>query len=192
MLILGDSLTRESQEAMTGYLQEDGWTPTFRCWGSKRLDWGLDQIKRAKKLKQLPEHVIVALGTNDISWVDPATTERRVNTLLDRLGPERQVLWVDLDIAYSPFSIARADWFNGMIRTVAKDRPNLKVIPWERFARKEKAARFDGIHYGSSGYRLRARFLTDELSKRARQVDANDAPGPSPTASPAPTPAPAA
>lgn len=191
VLILGDSLTRESQEAMTGYLQEDGWTPTFRCWGSKRLDWGLDQIKRAKELKQLPEHVIVALGTNDISWVDPATTERRVNTLLDRLGPERQVLWVDLDIAYSPFSIARADWFNGMIREVAKDRPNLKVIPWERTARQEKAARFDGIHYGSSGYRLRARTLTDELSKRARKVDASDAPSPSPTASPTPSPTPA-
>ncbi len=142
VLIIGDSLTRDSQESMTQFLVDSGWTPTFRCWGSRRLDWGLDQLKRAKELDQLPEHVIVALGTNDISWEQPATTESRVNTMLDRLGPNRQVLWVDLDIAYSQFSMQRADWFNGMIRTVAKDRPNVMVVPWEKIARQEKAAAF--------------------------------------------------
>jgi lysophospholipase L1-like esterase len=170
-LIIGDSLTRESQESMTQFLGDSGWTPTFRCWGSKRLDWGLGQLKRAKELKQVPEHVIVALGTNDISWEQPATTEGRVNTMLDRLGPNRQVLWVDLDIAYSQFSMQRADWFNGMIRAVAKQRPNVTVVPWEKIARQEKAARFDGIHYGQDGYRLRARVLTDALNERVRQVD---------------------
>ena len=182
VLVLGDSLTRDSQEPMTKYLAESGWTPTFRCWGSKRLDWGLDQVKRAKQLNQLPEYVIVALGTNDISWEQPATTERRVNTMLDRLGPDRQVLWVDLDIAYSTFSMTRADWFNKMIRQVAKDRPNLKVVPWEKIARQENAARFDGIHYGTSGYKLRARELTDALDKHARSL-AQKSPSPSPEVS---------
>lgn len=183
VLILGDSLTRESQEAMTRFLEEAGWTPTFRCWGSKRLDWGLDQIKQAKKSKQLPEYVIVALGTNDVSWEQPDTTQRRVNTMLDRIGDEREVLWVDLDIAYSDFSMRRADWFNGMIRQVAKERPNVKVVPWEKIAREEDALRFDGIHYGTSGYKLRARALTDALNDRARAVDpaAALAPSPSPT-----------
>ena len=156
---------------MTRYLEDSGWTPTFRCWGSKRLDWGLDQIKRAKKLDQLPEFVVVALGTNDVSWVQPAVTEQRVNKLLDRLGPKRQVLWVDLDVDYSTFSSTRADWFNKMIRDVARGRPNVKIVPWEKTARSEKAYRFDGIHYGSSGYRLRGRFLTDALDKRAQVVD---------------------
>ena len=81
------------------------------------------------------------------------------------------MLWVDLDIAYSAFSMARADWFNGMIRQVAKKRENVTVVPWERIARKEKATRFDGIHYGQDGYRLRARVLTDALNERAHQVD---------------------
>lgn len=173
VLIIGDSLTRESQEAMTQFLFDSGWTPTFRCWGSKRLDWGLDQLKRAKELDQLPEHVMIALGTNDISWEEPATTERRVNTMLDRLGPDRQVLWVDLDIAYSEFSIARANWFNDMIREVAQQRPNVKVVPWKKIARAEKVGRFDGIHYGPQGYRLRARTLTDALNERALATDAS-------------------
>lgn len=171
VLILGDSLTRDSQKPMTRYLEDSGWTPTFRCWGSKRLDWGLDQIKRAKKLNQLPEFVVVALGTNDVSWVQPAVTEQRVNKLLDRLGPKRQVLWVDLDVDYSTFSSTRADWFNKMIRKVARERSNVKVVPWEKTARSEQAYRFDGIHYGSSGYRLRGRFLTDALDNRAKTID---------------------
>lgn len=171
VLVIGDSLTRESREVMDRRLRKSGWTPTFRCWGSKRLDWGLDQLARAKKLDQVPEYVIVAMGTNDISWVDPATTERRVNTMLDRLGKKRQVLWVDLDIAYSDFSMRRADWFNGMIRRVAKKRPNVTVVPWERIAREAKAGRFDGIHYGTRGYRLRGRELTKALNARAEKVD---------------------
>lgn len=171
VLILGDSLTRDSRKPMTSYLEDSGWTPTFRCWGSKRLDWGLDQITRAKKLKQLPEYVIVALGTNDISWVSPSVTERRVKKVLDRLGPNRQVLWVDIDTKFSSFSIRRAAWFNKMIRDVARDRPNVKVVPWKRIAREANAYRYDGIHYGKSGYKLRARELTDALNARARKVD---------------------
>ena len=171
MLVIGDSLTRESREVMDRNLRRSGWTPTFRCWGSKRLDWGLDQLARAKKLDQVPEYVMVALGTNDVSWVDPATTERRVNTMLDRLGKKRQVLWVDLDVAYSEFSMRRADWFNGMIRKVARSRPNVKVVPWERIAREAKAGRFDGIHYGAPGYRLRGQELAKALDARAEKVD---------------------
>jgi lysophospholipase L1-like esterase len=189
VLVIGDSLTRESREVMERKLRKSGWTPTFRCWGSKRLDWGLDQLARAKKLGQVPEYVIVALGTNDVSWVDPTTTERRVNTMLDRLGKKRQVLWVDLDVAYSEFSMKRADWFNGMIRKVARSRPNVKVVPWERIARSAKAGRFDGIHYGPSGYRLRGRELTKALNARAAKVDRAAAKAASEATTPAPEPA---
>ncbi len=171
VLVIGDSLTRESREGLDRQLRASGWTPTFRCWGSKRLDWGLAQLARAKSLGQVPEHVIVALGTNDVFWVDPATTERRVRTMLDRLGETRQVLWVDLDIAYSAFSSRRADWFNGMIRRVAKGRPNVTVVPWERIARSAKAGRFDGIHYGPRGYRLRGQEIARALDARAEKVE---------------------
>ena len=69
---------------------------------------GHRQVRRARSLGQLPEYVVVALGTNDISWETPQTTERRVRTLLGCLGPKRQVLWVDLDVDHSAFSDARA------------------------------------------------------------------------------------
>lgn len=113
----------------------------------------------------------MAMGTNDISWVQPAITEQRVDKVLDLLGPNRQVLWVDLDIDYSAFSIERAAWFNKMIRQVTKNKPNVTVVPWEKTARKNDTYRFDGIHYGPQGYRFRARTLTDALNERALEVD---------------------
>lgn len=111
----------------------------------------------------------MALGTNDISWETPATTTRRVRTLLERIGPTREVLWVDLDIDHSSFSRERAAWFNRFIRAEARMRDNLTVLDWERFARSKRAARYDGIHYGERGYRLRAEFLAQGLDSQARR-----------------------
>lgn len=168
MLVLGDSLTRESRVLTQRLLRASGWTPTFRCWGSRRLDWGIAQIDRARRLGQLPGVVVVALGTNDISWETPETTTRRVRALMDRIGTTRQVLWVDLDVDHSSFSRARAAWFNRFIRAEARSHSNLTVLAWERFARAERAARYDGIHYGDRGYRLRAEFLARALDTQSR------------------------
>ncbi len=184
VLVLGDSLTRDSRTLTAKSMRASGWTPTFRCWGSKRLDWGIAQVRRAKSLGQLPRYVVVALGTNDISWETPQTTQRRVHALLDAIGPKRQVLWVDLDVDHSAFSSSRAQWFNGMIREVAEKRTNVTVIPWRRVARAASAGRFDGIHYGPSGFRLRALTVTKALNVAGR---ANPVPSPRPTPAATPT-----
>jgi hypothetical protein len=180
---VGDSLTRESRTLTAKSMRASGWTPTFRCWGSKRLDWGISQVRRAKSLGQLPKFVVVALGTNDISWETPQTTERRVRVLLDAIGKKRQVLWVDLDVDHSAFSRSRGQWFNRMIRVVADQRSNVTVIPWRRVARAAHAGRFDGIHYGPHGFRLRAKTVTKALNAAGRAL-----PAPAPRPTPAPTP----
>jgi len=179
VLVIGDSLTRESRVLTAKALKASGWTPTFRCWGSKRLDWGLSQVARAKQLKQLPEFVVIALGTNDASWEPLATTERRARQLLDRIGPRRQVVWVDLDVDYSSYSRSRALWINGMIRRLAAERDNLTIVPWRTIARAQHAPRFDGIHYLDRGYRLRAKTVTAAVNKVGERIPA--APATEPT-----------
>ena len=156
VLVIGDSLTRDSRILSARGMRAAGWTPTFRCWGSRRLDWGLAQVARARALRQLPGYVILALGTNDISWETPATTERRVRTLLDRLGPDRNVLWVDLHLTRSAWLDARADWFNALLRRLERSHPNLTVVRWHAVARAHRIHGWDGIHYGPGGFRLRA------------------------------------
>jgi lysophospholipase L1-like esterase len=182
VLILGDSLTRESRVQTARLLRSRGWTPTFRCWGSKRLDWGLQQVARARQLDQLPGVVVIGLGTNDISWETTATTERRVRTLLDRLGPRREVLWIDLDVDHSAFTRSRAGWFNRFIRSIAATRPNVSVIEWEKAARSRGAWRRDGIHYGESGYRLRAQVVAEAVDRAAPRPSPESTPSPIPSA----------
>ncbi len=190
VLLLGDSLTRESRTLTARALRSSGWTPTFRCWGSRRLDWGIAQIARAKELDQLPSVVVVALGTNDISWVDEATTARRVDSLLDRLGPRRQILWVDLHLTRSAWLDARAARFNAMLRTQARSRDNLTVVGWHKVAAAHRIRGGDGIHYGPAGYRLRAKEVAAAVDSAAPRLPARPAPAPipAPTTTPSPTP----
>ena len=189
VLVIGDSLTRESLALTAKGMRRNGWTPTFRCWGSRRLDWGIDQVVRSRQIGQLPKHVIVALGTNDISWETPQTTERRVRTLLNRLGPNRTVLWVDLHLTRSAWLDARAAWFNDLLRRLARERPNLTVVAWHRVARANGIRGWDGIHYGPYGYRLRARTVLEALDAAGRRDPVEPAPVVDP---PAPTPTPPA
>ncbi len=41
VLVIGDSLTRNGRKPLKRALREDGWTPTVRCFGGKRLDWAI-------------------------------------------------------------------------------------------------------------------------------------------------------
>ena len=195
VLIIGDSLTRDSRVTSARLMRKSGWTPTFRCWGSTRLDWGLAQVARSRQLAQLPGFVIMALGTNDISWETPQTTERRLRLLLDRLGPKRQVLWVDLHLTRSAWLDARADWFNDLLRRLERTHRNLTVVDWHRQARAHGIRGWDGIHYGPSGYVLRAKAVAAALDAVGRQhpvqsaVIGGQSPTPLPTATAAPTPA---
>ena len=170
VLFVWDSLTRESQAMTTSLLRWSGWTTTFRCWGSRRLDWGLAQVSRARALHQLPGFVVVALGTNDVSWESQATTAARVAALLKRIGPNRQILWVNLHITRSAWLNARADWFNDLLARWDRRLENLTVIDWHKVARAHDIRGWDGIHYGPSGFRLRAQTIAKALDARARTL----------------------
>jgi hypothetical protein len=157
VLVIGDSLTRESRTATINRLQRDGWTPTIRCWGGKRLDWGIDQVKRAKKRNQLPSTVVIALGTNDMRLIPRSVTAKRIATILDAVGPDRQVLWVATHLEGGMSQAGdRERWFNQQIRKQAKSRPNVHVLDWAATARDQGIRTRDGFHYQRAGYVARA------------------------------------
>jgi len=182
VLVIGDSLTREARPWTNRALRADGWTPTIRCWGGKRLDWGIAQVRRARALKQLPDTVVIALGTNDMSYIDQNTTRRRVNDILDLLGPERTVVWINTHFAggLAP-SRAREAWFNGLLRDQARQRDNLVVLDWAQYARARGIRTRDGVHYRADGSKARAEalraVLADVLAKRGVTQPPGDTPG---------------
>lgn len=166
VLLIGDSLTRASRGATIHRLKKDGWTPTVRCWGGKRLDWGISQIKRAKHLDQLPQTVVIALGTNDMRLIQRPVTSARVNALLDAIGPDRQVLWVTTHFEGGMSQAGdRERWFNQLLREQAQSRPNLRLIEWAKLAREQGLHTRDGIHYGREGSLARADAIRDGLAQ---------------------------
>ena len=169
VLIIGDSLTRDSRKDTITLLRESGWTPTVRCWGGKRLDWASAQVARAKKLSQLPGVVVIAIGTNDMRWIDRSVTEQRVRRLLDQIGPKRQILWVNT--LASPgggdrFNRSKQRWFNQLLERVAKKHPNLQVLDWASYGRQQDVRFTNALHLNAEGNRIRAKFVAAEVNAR--------------------------
>lgn len=167
-MVIGDSLTRNGRAPLKKKLRADGWTPTVRCFGGKRLDWAIAQAKRAKKLGQLPDTVVIAIGTNDMRWIDRATTSARMKQLMKVLGPKRTVLWVDTYASGGDrFTRAKEKWFNRQVKQLAEQRENLHHVVWGRYARNNNVPFGDALHYTPSGTRTWAQRVADEVSRIA-------------------------
>lgn len=169
VLVIGDSLTRNGRAPLKRKLRADGWTPTVRCFGGKRLDWAITQAKRAKQLGQLPDTVVIAIGTNDMRWIDRRTTQARMKELMRVLGKKRTVLWVDTYASGGDrFTRSKEKWFNRQVKSLAQQRENLHHVVWGNWARGNDVRFADALHYTSSGTRAWAQRVADEVSRIAQ------------------------
>lgn len=165
VVIIGDSLTRNAREPLTRQLRKDGWTPTIRCFGGKRLDWAIAQAKRAKQIDQLPDTVVIAIGTNDMRWIDRATTRARMDELMTVLGKNRTVFWVDTYASGGDrFTREKERWFNRQVKQLAAEHENLYRINWGNYARANGVRFADALHYTSAGERTWARRVADQVT----------------------------
>lgn len=166
VLVVGDSHIRNALPAVTSQLRQSGWTPTIRCWGGKRLDWGREQIARAKKLGNLPQIVVIALGTNDMRWIDRNVTRARMSALVKQIGPDRAIFWVDTYAGNADrFTRSKQRWFNAEVRRLADRNPQMHVIPWGSRASRAGVRFVDGLHFRPRDYRYMADLIVDELDR---------------------------
>jgi lysophospholipase L1-like esterase len=167
VLVIGDSLTRESRQDLIREMRAQGWTPTIRCWGGKRLDWGLAQLKRAKSLGQLPEIVVLGLGTNDMRWIDRSVTKSRLERFVKAVGPQRQLIVVGTYARGADrLSRPKERWFNNLAADLAANRSNVHALDWGSFARANRVKFRDGLHYTRAGEKAYAAFIVDALGSR--------------------------
>ena len=165
VVVIGDSLTRNAREPLTRQLRKEGWTPTIRCFGGKRLDWAIAQAKRAKQIDQLPDTVVIAIGTNDMRWIDRATTKARMRELMTVLGKQRTVFWVDTYASGGDrFTREKERWFNRQVKQLAADHENLYRINWGNYARANGVRFADALHYTSAGERTWAKRVADQVT----------------------------
>jgi hypothetical protein len=168
VLLVGDSLFRESRTELERRATEDGWLPTVRCWGAKGTDWGLQQVIRARQRKELPQTVVVSLGTNDIWWLG-LDLGRGVDALMAEIGPKREVYWVNL--WFGPHSYDRLPTphaANRLLRAKAKQYDNLNIVNFAKAFRKADARDpavgwEDGVHLNAAGNRVRVNAIMKAL-----------------------------
>jgi lysophospholipase L1-like esterase len=165
VLVIGDSVTRDSRSMLTKALKSAGWNPVIRCFGGKRINWGISQLRDQRVWEGIPNTVVIALGTNDMRWVDRSTTKARINKILNRIGPTRNVLWVNLYGRNGDrFSKSKQKWFNKTIEKIASNRPNVHVLPWDKYAETAKIPMSSPLHYARKGLVLRTKLTVGYLN----------------------------
>ena len=121
-----------------------------------------------RAMSSIPQMVIVSSGTND---ADGASLEADATEILDRLGPDRCVVWVDVvrpDSQYAP-----ASELNAAIDRVAAGRDNVRVLQWtELVATHPGWMSSEGIHPNREGSIGRANAFA-AASEACSPFDAN-------------------
>ena len=113
VLVVGDSLIRDSRDQIAAELSDRGFSPVFLCWGGKNLEWGKRQIEMANDLGLVPDCLVVNLGTNDFKGTSAMQLEdavgldevaRRLESLLLSVSDVNSVMVVDIagNPAYVP------------------------------------------------------------------------------------------
>lgn len=166
ILVIGDSVTRDSRAMLTKSLKSSGWDPVIRCFGGKRIDWGMTQLRDQRDWDGIPNTVVIALGTNDMRWIDRQTTQSRMVRILDRLGPKRSVLWIELyGNNGDRFNKSKQAWFNKTLARIASTRPNVHVLPWASQAKSASIPMSGPLHYAHKGLVLRTKLTIDYLNR---------------------------
>jgi hypothetical protein len=155
--VVGDSLSYSAATALDAALRAAGGDPVLRVAPGRRIPvWGLDGqispgLDEAKELRSsAPAVWVVQLGTNDIAAepVDPARYRELVTTMLETIGADVPVVWVNVHRADRP-EASRA--FDDALRQVASRWPNLTIADWDAVADHEQVLADDGIHLGGTG-----------------------------------------
>lgn len=178
VLVVGDSLTRESRTYLERSLRKSGWTPTVRCWGGKTATWGVEQLRIARAAGHLPRRVVFALGTNDAYWYQDHPTQWELAGLAADLDEARRVIgakremWVltiHIDRGSVPLNPAK---MNAVIRSLSAEHDNVHLIPFSKRLQQARERReglhtWDGVHFNTDGYRWRARLISAYLNEQA-------------------------
>lgn len=166
VLVIGDSLTLLARDQG---LRRDGWDVDARA--GRRIAAGIE-VAKTEDADRYPV-VIVALGSNDRA-PDPAAYGTRIDQMMDVIGPEPEVVWVNVD-TMAP-GLADAAVVNEALRDAADVYPNLRVGDWDSYVRTaagdEPIRTSDGIHYDTEGSRLRAQWTLLEGSTALAEVRA--------------------
>jgi peptidoglycan/LPS O-acetylase OafA/YrhL/lysophospholipase L1-like esterase len=111
---------------------------------------------------------VLALGTNDTADVAVGSNVNRAQRIarMMRLAGSEPVMWVNVRTLLSsgPYAESNMSAWNAALIRACRRYPNLRVFDWASIV-KPSWFIADGIHYGTPGYRWRARLIADALAR---------------------------
>lgn len=164
VFVVGDSLTVGAtyQGALERRLRRSGYRAVVDGWFGRTTGQGTTILAEREARGELEPLVLVALGTNDVIFGGaPVDFARRIDELMNVVGPDRWVVWMDVVVRINEPADER---FGTVLRRKADEWPNLLVGPWA--AESDPAhIQADGVHLSDAGYRARARWMVDLLDQ---------------------------
>ncbi len=124
-----------------------------------------------------PRVWIIGLGANDVGFSTTSVpkAEAYINSMLDAIGPGREVLWINI-------THTQPDWqaaWNQALDDVATTRLNLHVFDWASIAAQHPEWLVgDHVHCTPAGYQAKAQLVADATKPlmQANSVTASFAP----------------
>lgn len=177
VIIVGDSLVRDSRGEMTTALEALGYTPVFICWGGKNLEWGQQQVDTLRSLGLLSRCLVFNLGTNDLKGttaqgladaVSLETVGSRLTSLLASVSDIDDVFAVDIaaNLALAPSTMKRVGEAPAMYRQAAQTTGVGDIIDWAAQTQGDPGLiGADGIHDTASGRWARAQLIANAVAR---------------------------
>lgn len=176
VVVMGDSLVRESRAAITASLADAGFDVVFVCWGGKNLLWGAEQVDHLRTLDLLPACLVVNLGTNDLKGttaqgladaVPLSMVSERLKDLLAQVADVPDVFVVDLaaDLSLAPGTMAEVGDAPSVWQAAVDQTGVGAAIPWSDAVAQGALVGSDGIHDSVAGQYARANVITEYVAR---------------------------
>jgi len=160
VFVVGDSLTVGARDfgGLRSKFANAGYEATVEARTGRGVEWGLSVLRNQGR--SLPSTVVVALGTNDVaSGRSTPSFGELVDRVMAAVGPNRIVVWVNLDLDDTSWGAAQEARFNRVLRERAGQHDNLAVADWDSYLDGNRSwLAGDRIHLNGRGYRQRAWF----------------------------------
>lgn len=177
--VIGDSLTYQDglgEKAIAQALVDDGYGASnvyvYGIGGKKitakdsRGKTTVQNIAEARAKLATVDIWVIALGTNNVG--DSTTTfSANVNAVLDAIGPDDRVVWVNL--AFYRITNSNAAKFNPLLQAAVSARPHASYADWNSFIHDGRDETglwvypVDATHMTQAGYAARNAFVLTQV-----------------------------
>ena len=178
VVVVGDSLIRESRTKITSLLSDIGYVPVFVCAGGKGLPWGEEQLRIMASLKIEPRCLIVNLGTNDLKGtteqglqdaVSLKRTGKRLRSLITASSGIEHVAIVDIaaNLAIAPSTLDDIGLAPALFKELVAEANNISLVRWAHQAnRHPDFIGSDGVHDTEAGEQRRAELIANAVDSQ--------------------------